>query len=55
MTTHDETTQAGVEAAAHHLLEAFAAVAGAPDDEQVAEQANHALRHLDDLLAESPL
>ncbi|SCF49695.1 hypothetical protein GA0070216_13710 [Micromonospora matsumotoense] len=50
MTTVPESTPTPLEAASMQVLQSFAAVCAAPDDETVADGAEAALRHLDDLL-----
>ncbi len=46
-----DVAQAPLTAAGHRLLEAFAAICGAPDDPEVAAQAQVALAELDAVLA----
>lgn len=44
-------TESAIAEAGMHLLHMFAAVCGAPDDQEIAQQANAALRDLDALLS----
>jgi hypothetical protein len=48
--TTDTDPARDIGAACQNLLGMFVAVCGAPDDLDVAAEANRALRHLDDLL-----
>ena len=50
-TTTDGTADTQLAAAGHRVLEMFVAICGAPDDEQVAAEANRALAELARLTA----